>query len=277
MTRGLDRFSMNTATLGFQTPIAQTVDMIARAGFAGLAPWRRELEGTDARQVGRLIRDCGLSVSGYCRSTYFPASSQRDWQANVDDNKRALNEAAELQAACFVLVVGGLPNGSRNLPDARQQVKDGICALLETATELNVPLALEPLHPMYAADRACVNTVEQSLDICRKLAPENPLLGVAVDAYHTWWDPKLPEMMALAQAEDRLLACHINDWLVPTRDMLMDRGMPGDGIIDLSAFCALAEAKQYSGFFELEILSNELWKLDAHDIITQSARTCQAI
>lgn len=141
-----------------------------------------------------------------------------------------MSEAAELQAACFVLVVGGLPAGSRNLADARQQVEEGISTLLETAVELDIPLALEPLHPMYAADRACVNTTEQALDICRKLAPENPLLGVAIDAYHTWWDPKLQEMMARAGVEDRLLAYHVYDWLVPTNDMLIDRGMPGYGI-----------------------------------------------
>lgn len=277
MTRGLERFSMNTATLGYQAEITQTVEMIARAGFAGIAPWRRELVGTDVRQIGRLIRDCGLSVSGYCRSTYFPASSRAEWQSNVDDNKKALDEAAELQAACFVLVVGGLPVGSRDLANARQQVEDGISALLETATKLNVPLALEPLHPMYAADRACVNTTEQALDICRKLALGNPLLGVAVDAYHTWWDPKLPEMMERAGDEGRLLACHVNDWLVPTRDMLMDRGMPGDGIIDLSSFCALAEEHQYTGLFELEIFSNELWELDPCEIVNQAKRTCQSL
>lgn len=274
MLSSLKRFSINTATLGYSLPITAAIEKIAGAGFGGLAPWRRDLAGQNINEVARQIRDSGLSVSGYCRSTYFPAIARDQWQKNVDDNKRALNEAAELQADCFVLVVGGLPHGSRDLVNARNQVEDGISALLEVAVELNVPLALEPLHPMYAADRACVNTLDQALDICRRLSPANNLLGIAIDAYHTWWDPKLTQMIERVGSEKRVLACHVNDWLVPTCDLLMDRGIPGDGIIDLPSFCKLVKAQEYAGLFELEIFSSKLWENSVEDILMRAVKAC---
>jgi sugar phosphate isomerase/epimerase len=256
----LDRCSINTATLGHRLPLDQTLDLIARAGFGHVAPWRRDLQGQDLRQVRRQLRDCGLKVNAYCRSTYLPAASREAFAAAVADNRRALEEAAELQAECFIMVVGGLPEGSRNLPDARHQVTEGIDLLLEDARRHGVALALEPLHPMYAADRSCLSTLEQALDLCEVLEPGGfRHLGVAIDAYHCWWDPKLAEQVQRAGQQQRILGLHLSDWLVPTRDLLLDRGMMGDGVIDLRGLRHSVEAAGYQGAIEVEIFSRDHW------------------
>jgi sugar phosphate isomerase/epimerase len=274
----LSECSMNTATLGFNTPIRETIEATARAGFGGIAPWRREVEGQDVIAVARQIRDAGLATSGYCRSTYFPANSREEWSSNIEDNKRAMADAAILNARCFVLVAGGLPAQSRDLPAARMQIEDGIAALLEQATSLGIKLAIEPLHPMYAADRSCVNTIEQALRICDALdTKDEPCLGLAIDVYHTWWDPKFAAGVAQACRDDRLLAFHVNDWLVPTNDLLMDRGMVGDGVIDLPAACRHVRSSGYDGLFELEVFSRRLWDLPNDVVMTEAVRAFKAL
>jgi sugar phosphate isomerase/epimerase len=260
LAQRLDLCSINTATLGYQLAIEHTIDAVARAGFGAIAPWRRELEGHSAAQVGRQLRQAGLKVSGYCRSTYLPAATREQFRANIEDNRRAVDQAAELGAACFVMVVGGLPEGSRDLADARAQLREGTGMLLEHARRAGVPLALEPLHPMYCADRSCLSTLEQALDLCDTLDPARTgMLGVAVDVYHVWWDPQLPEQIARGGRDGRLLAYHVSDWLVPTRDMLLDRGMMGDGVIDLARIRGWMEDSGYAGPVEVEIFSQENW------------------
>ena len=155
----LDLCSINTATLGHRLPIEQTVEAVAATGFGAVAPWRREVDAKSAQRIGERIRAAGLKVSGYCRSTRLTAASRTQFLADVEDNRRALDEAAALGAACFVTGVGGLPEGSKDLAGAREQVREGLGLLLEHARAVGVPLALEPLHPMYAADRACLNTL----------------------------------------------------------------------------------------------------------------------
>ena len=168
-----------------------------------------------------------------------------------------------------MLVVGGMPQGSRDLPGAREQVRDGIEAILPRAREAGIPLAIEPLHPMYAADRACVNTLKQALDLCEELDPQKSgALGVAVDVYHVWWDPDLAAQIARAGKEQRLLAYHICDWLVPTKDLLLDRGMMGDGVIVLKSIRAQMNAAGYTGFHEVEIFSrDDWWKRDPDEVM----------
>jgi sugar phosphate isomerase/epimerase len=213
----------------------------------------------------RAVRSHGMTLSGYCRGGMFPADAARRQEAR-DDNRRAVDEAAALGAVCLVLVVGGLPHFSRpgsavshDLGAARAQVEDGIAELLDYAKGAGMPLALEPLHPMYAADRACVNTLEQALDICDRLDPgRTGALGVACDVYHVWWDPNLYRDIARAGRE-RLLAYHVCDWLVPTRDLLTDRGMMGDGVIELKTIRAAVEAAGFDGFCEVEIFSELDW------------------
>ena len=275
----LDLCSINTATLGHQTPIEETIEAVARAGFGAIAPWRRELEGRSAQQVGARIRAAGLKVSGYCRSTYITAANRAAFAANLDDNRRALDEAAALAASCFVTVVGGLPEGSKDLAAARRQMVEGTGLLLEHAKAAGVALALEPLHPMYCADRACLSTLEQALDVCERVDPgATGTIGVAVDVYHVWWDPALSAQIARAGKRGRLLAFHVCDWLVPTRDLLLDRGMMGDGVVDITHIRAQMEQAGYAGRVEVEIFSRDnWWKRPPAETLQMCAERLQAV
>ena len=262
-----DLLSLNTATVGKQWDLRQMIEACARHGVRGISPWRDKLAELGVDEAARLVRHHGLTVTGLCRGGMFPAADAAARQAALDDNRRAVDDAAILGAQCLVLVVGGIVPGTRDLPGARRMVFDGIAQLLEHARACRVPLAIEPLHPMYCADRACVNTIDQALDICDALDPREEgraysgAIGVAVDAYHVWWDPNLARAIARIGRE-RLLGYHICDWLVPTRDLLLDRGMMGDGVIDLPALRAMVEGQGYAGLHEVEIFSTHWWQQD---------------
>ncbi len=236
---GLEWLAINTATVRKQWTLPQIIEACARHGIPAISPWRDQVAECGLDVAGRLIRETGIKLSGYCRGGMFPAADEAGLAAAMADNFRAVDEACELGSPCLVLVVGGLPGAlegravHRDIARSRAQVIDGIARLLEYARPRKMPLAIEPLHPMYAADRACVNTLEQALDICDALDPTTTgALGVAVDVYHVWWDPKLYEQIRRAGAR-RLLAFHVCDWLTPTTDLLLDRGMMGDGVIEL--------------------------------------------
>jgi sugar phosphate isomerase/epimerase len=261
LSQHLASCSINTATLGFQAPISEVIDAIARAGFGMIAPWRREVEGGDVKAIARQIRDAGLNLSGYCRSTYIPASTKAEFHNNIAANLRTIDDAAILGAPVFVMVVGGMPVGSKDLGAARQQVREATAELLQHARKVGVKLALEPLHPVYAADRSCLTLLSEALDWCDAIEGESaqPYLGVAIDAYHVWWDPNLPQGIARAGKSNRIFAYHVCDWLVPTLDVLNDRGMMGDGVIDLKAVRTMIEAAGYAGAIETEIFSSANW------------------
>jgi sugar phosphate isomerase/epimerase len=243
--------------------LEQLVEGCARAGISAISPWRDIVQACGAERAGKLIRTHGMTVTGLCRGGMFPAADEAGRRAALDDNRRAVDEAAAIGAQCLVLVVGGLPKGSRDLNGARMQVRDALHALLPYARQARVRLAIEPLHPMFAADRACVNTLAQANDLCDELGDGG---GVAVDTYHVWWDPDLER--EIARAGKNILAYHVNDWLVPTTDLLLDRGMMGDGVIDLRAVRALVEAAGYRGHCEVEILSaNNWWKRDPDEVL----------
>ena len=248
--------SLNTATVRKQWSLAQIIDGCARHAIRGISPWRDQVALMGLRDAAAAIRSHGLTVTGLCRGGFFTA---KDWR---DDNRRAIEEAHELRAQCLVLVVGGLPQGSKDLRGARERVREGIAAILPEAREAGVPLAIEPLHPMQAAERACINTLEQALDICEALGNG---IGVAVDVYHVWWDPKLEAQ--IRRAGKRVLAYHICDWLVPTRDLLNDRGMMGDGVVDLALIRSWIEATGYAGFQEVEIFSEHWWNRDPDEVL----------
>jgi sugar phosphate isomerase/epimerase len=256
--------SINTATLGFQAPIADVIDAVARAGFGMIAPWRREVEGGDVKSIAKHMRDAGLALSGYCRSTYIPANDAQSFCSNIAANKRALDDAATLGAPCFVMVVGGLPRGSKDLQSARQQVKEACAELADYGHKIGVKIALEPLHPVYAADRSCLNLLSEALDWCDEI--KHPNIGVAIDCYHVWWDPNLKR--DIARAGKRIVAYHVCDWLLPTTDVLNDRGMMGDGVIDLKSIRVDVEAAGYQGAVEVEIFSDQnWWKRDMADTL----------
>jgi sugar phosphate isomerase/epimerase len=249
--------SLNTATVRKQWNLAQMIDGCARHDIRGISPWRDQVSAMGLKAAASSIKQNGLTVTGLCRGGFFTA---KDWR---DDNRRAIEEAHELNAQCLVLVVGGLLPGSKDLSLSREKIKEGIATILPEARKAGIPLAIEPLHPMQAAERACINTLEQALDLCDELGEG---LGVACDVYHVWWDPKLQAQ--IRRAGSRILAYHICDWLVPTRDLLNDRGMMGDGVIDLPLIRSWVEAAGYSGFQEVEIFSElDWWKRDPDEVL----------
>lgn len=277
----LSACAMNTATIGYREPIAVTIDRVARAGFGAIAPWRREIDGEDVAAVARRIRDAGLAVSGYCRSTYIPAKDRQAFEAGLADNRRAIDQAATLGASAFVMVVGGLPEGSRDLPGAREQLAEGTALLLDHARKAGVRLGLEPLHPMYAADRSVLSSLAQALDLAARIEPDpgpQPMLGVVVDVYHVWWDPGLFDGIARAGRERRLAGFHVCDWRRETRDFLTDRGMMGDGVIDLRAIRGQMEAAGYQGAVEVEIFSAlDWWRRDPQEVVDVAAERLRSV
>ncbi|SAK62899.1 sugar phosphate isomerase/epimerase family protein [Caballeronia ptereochthonis] len=275
----LHRCAINTATLGHREPLDVTLDRIARAGFGGVAPWRHEVEAIGASAVARQLRALQLTVSGYCRSTYLTGATNAERRASIDNNIKALHDAAEVDARCFVMVVGGVSAGSRDLAGARTQVEEGIAQLLAEARKLRIALAIEPLHPMYAADRSVVNTIGQALALCEAIAPDDPsILGIAIDIYHCWWDPLLSESIVDAGRARRILAYHVSDWLADTKDMLMDRGMMGDGVVDLKHFRHRMEEAGYDGMVEVELFSRDRWwKVQPDELLSVCAQRLQLV
>ena len=268
--------SLNTATVRKQGDLVAIVEACARYRIRAIDPWRDQVAAVGLDRAVRAVRDAGLELSGYCRGGMFTSDAAHRTEVR-DDNRRCVDEAKALGAPCVVLVVGGLPQYSRSgsiaskdIAAARTQVEDAIGEMLDYAREAKMPLAIEPLHPTYAADRACVNTTRQALDICDRLDPSRTgALGVALDVYHIWWDPELMAQIARA-GRDRLLAFHVCDWLVPTKDILNDRGMMGDGVIDIRAVRAAVEAQGYAGYSEVEIFSNDCWNKPMDEVL----RTC---
>lgn len=260
--------SINLATVRAQWDLRGAAEACARHGITAIDPWHDQVAAIGLDEAVRVIRGSGLSVSGYCRGGMFAATDKVTRQAAFDDNKRIIDEASALGAACVVLVAGGLPPGSRDIKLARQAVADSIAAILPFARANKMPLAIEPLHPMCAAERACVNTLAQALDLCDVLGDG---VGVAIDAYNVWWDPQLDAQIARAGIGNRILAYHIADWLVPTRDFFLDRGMMGDGVIDLPRIRRAVENAGYRGYAEVEIFSaNNWWTRPGDDVL----RTC---
>lgn len=270
LSNSLDLMSVNTATFGHQWPIDRTIELLASNGVGGLAPWRREVEEDDGsvKAVARHIRDAGLTVTGYCRSAYLTGPTKRERQAGIEDNKRAIDAAAAIGSPCFIMVMGSVYDGSRDLAAAREQSLDGLATLLEHGRDAGVALALEPLHPMTAGDRSCLNTLAQAIAWCDSLDPDRAGgVGIAADVYHIWWDPELHA--SIAAAGDLLLGYHVCDWLVPTTDLVQDRGMMGDGVVDLKSIRTSMEGAGYEGLCEVEIFSaKNWWKRDPADTLS---------
>jgi sugar phosphate isomerase/epimerase len=248
--------SLNTATVRKQWTLAQIIDGCARHGIRGISPWRDQVAQMGLSAAAKAIKANDLTVTGLCRGGFF---AEKDWKS---DNLRAIEEARELAAPALILVVGGMPAGSRDLASCRKRIEDCIAEVLPEARKAGVPLAIEPLHPMQVA-RAAVNTLEQALDMCDALGEG---VGIAVDVYHVWWDPKLHGQ--IRRAGKRVLGYHICDWLPATRDLFNDRGMMGDGIIDLPAMRKAVEAAGYRGFQEVEIFSDlDWWRRDPDEVL----------
>jgi sugar phosphate isomerase/epimerase len=265
----VEGLSINLATLGQQFDLRQACEACAKQGIEWVAPWRDQLASTGITEAAKILAGNGLKVTGLCRGGMFTVDPNA-----IDDNKRAIDEAAAIGANHLVLVVGGLPAGSRDLAGARQTAADGIAAVLPYARAAKMPLAIEPLHPLYAPDRAVINMLAQALDLCDALGEG---AGVVLDTYHLWWDPELLPQIARAGRGKRILAHHISDFLVPTRDLLNDRGMMGDGVIDFRGFRRAVEAAGFTGPQEVELFSREWWGKPGDEVITTCIERYEAV
>lgn len=257
----LSRLSLNQATTQ-NWSLKQAAEGCARAGIPWIGLWRHKLAETGTTAGARIVRDAGLKVSSLCRGGFFPAATNAERQARIEDNRRAIDEAAELGTDVLVLVCGPAPD--RNIQAAREMVRDGIAALVPYAHEHGVKLAIEPLHPMFAADRSVIVTLAQALDIAEQFDAQ---VGVAIDVYHVWWDPEVYSQ--ISRAEGRILGFHVNDWLVPTPDLLLGRGMMGDGVIELRRLRVAVEQAGYSGPIEVEIFNQTIWDADGDAVLAQ--------
>jgi sugar phosphate isomerase/epimerase len=228
------------------------------AGVKGITVWRDALEGRNIKRTGQLLRDHGLQIVSLCRGGFFPNKDKTKRMAALDDNRRAIEEAAELGAPLIVLVCGSDPD--QPLEDSRRQIHDGIASIIPVAAEAGIKLAIEPLHPMYADTRSAINTLSQANEMASAL--NSPSVGVAVDVYHLWWDRDLEKEIKRCSDHGHLLAFHICDWNVPTTDLLLDRGLMGEGCIPVKRIRSWVEATGFNGFYEVEIFSNKFWKDD---------------
>ena|SRR5208283_4618087 len=255
--RDLSRLCLHTVTTR-PWAFEESVRRYAAAGIRGMTVWRSDFAKHSPAAAGELIRSSGLSVVSLCRGGFFPAAAPGDRAYAVDENRRCIDEAASLGAPHVVLVCGSAPG--LPLTESRAQITEGIAAVLPHAAACGVKLAIEPLHPMYAADRSAVNTVGQARAICNQL--KSPWLGIALDVYHTWWDDSLEDEIGSVGREGTLLAFHISDWRVPTTDLLEDRGIMGEGCIPVRQIRGWVEEAGFVGFNEVEIFSRRHWAGD---------------
>jgi sugar phosphate isomerase/epimerase len=230
----------------------------AAAGVGGITVWRDALAGRNIRNTATLLRELNLDVVSLCRGGFFPAVDKAKRQSAIDDNLKAIDEAHELGAPLLVLVCGADPGQS--LEDSRKQIQEGIATCIEHAKQAQVKLAIEPLHPMYAGDRSAINTLAQANDMAEAL--QSPWVGIAVDVYHLWWDNDLENQVKRCGLNGNLSAFHICDWKTPTLDMLNDRGLMGEGCIDIKKIRGWVEEAGFNGFNEVEIFSTIYWQQD---------------
>jgi len=243
--------------------IEEAADNFARAGVAGMSVWRDALEGRNIKKTGQMLRDHGLGIASYVRGGFFPAKDEKVRRAAIDDNKKMIDEAVELGAPLIVLVCGADPGQS--LAESRKQIHDGIAAILPHASKCGIKLGIEPLHPMYADNRSAIVTLKQTNDMAEALDAEH--LGVVVDVYHLWWDPELEKEIRRCGNNGNLFAFHICDWKTPTEDLLLDRGLMGEGCINIRQIRGWVESAGFSGFNEVEIFSNKYWAMDQNAFV----------
>lgn len=246
-------------------PIEEAIDRYARFGVKGISVWRDALDGRSVVKIGERIRSAGLSIVATVRGGFFPALSESERQTRIDDNRAFIQLSAELGSPLLVIVPGAHPGQS--LEESRKQIRKGLEAILRDAENVGLRLAIEPLHPMYADTRSAIVTMEQANDLCREL--EHPLLGIAVDVYHLWWDPNLPRELKQAGDRNKIFAFHVCDWKSPTTDFLNDRGLMGEGCIDIPGIRREVEKNGFHGFIEVEIFSTRYWNMDQAEFLAK--------
>jgi sugar phosphate isomerase/epimerase len=256
----LSRLSLNQRTTN-NWGVQEAVEGCVRAGIPWIGLWRDKVAETGLEESACIAREAGLRVSSLCRGGMFPAETASERRSRLDDNRRAVEEAAALGTTVLVLVCGPSPN--RDLDAARSMVEAGIDLLAPYAAELGVKLGIEPFHPALMTERSVVVTLAQALDIAERFEPDQ--VGVVVDVYHVFWDPELYSQ--IARASGRILGFHVNDWVVPTRDPLLERGMMGDGVIELRRIRAAVDDAGYAGPIEVEIFNPEIWSQPGDEIL----------
>lgn len=265
--KDLSRLCLHTITTR-PWPLDDAIRHYAAAGVSGVSVWRQAIEGQDPAQAGRRIREAGLTVVSLVRGGFYPAREKKDRRKAIEENLRIIDEAAALGAPHVVLVCGAVPG--QPLEESRRQIREGIEATLEHAGDAGVRLAIEPLHPMYADSRSAINTLAQANDLAEAIG--SPLVGVAVDVYHLWWDPHLEQQVRRCGGKGRILAFHICDWKTPTEDMLNDRGLMGEGCIPIRRIRGWVEEAGFSGFNEVEIFSTSRWTGDQEQWLQEIVR-----
>jgi sugar phosphate isomerase/epimerase len=245
--------------------IEEAAKNYAAAGVKGITVWRDALEGKNIKQTGKMLAENGLTIVSLCRGGFFAHKDLTKRKAAIDDNRKAIEEAVELGTSMLVMVCGADP--SQSLEESRKQIRDGIASIIGEASAAGVKLTIEPLHPMYADARSAINSLSQANDMAEEL--NSPWVGVAVDVYHLWWDPFLEREIKRCGEMGNLAAFHICDWKVPTNDMLLDRGLMGEGCIPVKKIRSWVEDAGFTGFNEVEIFSNAYWKDDQPGYLTK--------
>jgi sugar phosphate isomerase/epimerase len=254
----LQRLSLNQMTTD-QWSAPEAIAGCVRHGVPGIAFWRHKIAQTGLAETARIVKGSGLSVSSLCRGGMFPAATAAERQAKIDDNRVAIDEAAELGAEVLVLVCGPAPD--KDIQGARQMVEDGIAAIKSHADARGVKLGIEPLHPMFAGDRSVVVSLAQANGMAERLE-----VGVVIDVYHVWWDPDV--YAQIERAQGRIMGFHVNDWIMPLPDMLKGRGMMGDGVIEIRRLREAVDKAGYSGPIEVEIFNQKLYDMPGDDLMS---------
>lgn len=258
----IDRLSLNQITTE-KWSVREAVEGCARAEVPWIALWRHKVEQEGLQQSKKLIRDAGLKVSSLCRGGMFPAATKEERAKRMDDNRRAVDEAAELGTDVLVLVCGAAPD--KDIAGARKMVEEGIAELVPYAEERGITLGIEPLHPMYAAERSVIVSLAHANEMAEKYTAKQ--VGVVVDVFHVWWDPYL--YREIQRAKGRIVGYHVSDWIVPTPDMLLGRGMMGDGVIELRKIRQAVEAAGYNGPIEVEIFNQAIWDRPGDEVLAE--------
>ena len=274
------RLSLNQATIKY-ADLPTALRVTAEAGITSIGLWREPVAEAGLTAATRMVADSGLRVSSLCRGGFFTAADDADRRAALDENRRAIEETAALSAAgapgsapVLVLVAGGLP-GDRDLPGARSRARDAVGALVDDATAAGVVLAIEPMHPIYAADRGVISTLGQALDVAEQFPAA--AVGVVVDTFHVWWDPQLDDQVRRAGRGGRIASYQVCDWITPLPpDALLARGMMGDGHIDFPAVTGLVTGAGYGGDVEVEIFNQAIWDADPTEVATRTAKAFDA-
>lgn len=263
----LSRLSLNQATTQYWS-VQEAIEGCAQAGIGWIGLWREKVAEQGLQESARVLKETGVRVSSLCRGGFFPANSDAERHARLDENRRAIDEAAALGTDVLVLVCGGLPEGSKDIAGARQMVEDGIAALVPHAAQCGVRLGIEPLHPIFAADRSVISSLGLANDLAERL--DSPQVGVIIDVYHVWWDPTVDQ--EIQRAAPYTLGFHVNDWITPLPDMLRGRGMMGDGHIELRRLREAVDSAGYTGPIEVEIFNQGIWDMPGSEVL---ALTCE--